>query len=90
MISFHNLSFNSQVSSCIIYFFLFNKCADLKGGQGSLTPPPCKIRISLNYIIKLPKIASNPPWQTQITIGPPPLLEKFYGSAHVIGTLVSG
>lgn len=79
MISFHNLSFNSQVSSCIIYFFLFNKCADLKGGQGSLTPPPCKIRISLNYIIKLPKIASNPPPSG-----------KFYGSAHVIGTLVSG
>lgn len=51
-----------------------------RGGSGGL---PLKIQISLNHTIKLQKIyASDAPWQTQITVGPPPPWKKKLGSAH--------
>lgn len=49
-------------------------CTDLERGGGGEGGPnlPAKFKISLNYVIKLPKICHGPPpRQTQLIVPPP-------------------
>lgn len=61
-----------------------NDVGNMRGsrGRGILPPPPWKIEISLNYIIKLLNICLGPPppfhRQIQITFEPPPPPWKFF------------
>lgn len=40
------------------------------GEGGVQSPTPMQIQIFKIWILKLPKICSDPLWQTQITVGP--------------------
>lgn len=58
-------------------------CADLEGRGWSRGPGPfCKIHISLNYIVELPKYASAPLANSNNSQTPPPPVEKIPGSMH--------
>lgn len=45
----------------------------MRGSKGGLRgPDPLQIQISLNIHYKITKYMYRTPWQTQITVGPPP------------------
>lgn len=62
--------------------------ARIKNNMGGSrpNPPPCKIQISLKYIIKLPTIWLGIPCQTQITVGPWVYKQDLNSFVHAVKT----